>query len=380
MKSDFRIRHRDETHIDINELHISAYLGRVQIHAGNQKVVWGKGDEIHIVDMINADDYWDFFFPDYLRRRSGENMLRVNTIVGPYGWNTSLELIYAPGFTKMNFPESGPWQPPVYQALFTMLSAYPELLFTERDYHDLDDGQFAARWTQTVGRFDLGLSWYRGKLRIPSVRFIPNPGSSLFPAGTLELLNNPVTVLGFEWSTAVGQLNLRGEAARYITSDSEGRKPDVHNSKASLLLGGDINLPLHNINLNVQYQKDFVPEEKTDPMLPGFEDIMKGIALDPGLGLDPTLFEGGLLNNYYDFHLITIRLGDSFFRERFKPEIQAVYNIDSKDYMVTLKLNQELRESLNLIGIYRYLSGDSGTLFGQYKNNDYVSLRIEYLF
>ncbi len=378
LKSDFRIRHKDQTSLDINELYVSAYLGRVQIHAGNQVVLWGKGDELHIVDMLNADDYRDFFFPDYLRRRHGETMLRVNTIVGPYDWNANLELIYTPGFTKMTFPTSGPWQPPVYQALNTILQAYPSLSLSEKSYHDLDDGQFAARWTQTVGRFDLGVSWYRGKLRIPSVRFIPDPSSTISPAGIIELINNPVTVLGLEGETTLGKLNLRGEIARYITSDTDGNSPEIQNSKWSVLLGGDMDLPLHNMNLNIQYQKDFIPEDKTDPMMPGFEDIMKGIAME--FGLDPSLFEGGLLNNYYDFHLITGRLGDRFFRDRFEPEIQGVYNIDSKDYMITLKLDYELLDDLHLAGIYRYFDGDAGTIFGQFKNNDFVSLRMECYF
>lgn len=378
MKSDFRIHHTGDLNLSLNELYVSAYLGRVQIHVGNQVVVWGKGDELHIVDLINADDYWDFFFPDYLRRRSGENMLRVNTIVGPYEWNASLELIYTPGFSRMSFPTSGPWQPPVYQALNTIIDAYPTLSLSEKNYNNLDDGQFAARWTQTVGPFDLGVSWYRGKIRIPSVRFIPDSLGSFSPAGTIELLNNPVTVLGLEGGTAVGILNLRGEAARFITSDANGDTPGVQNSKWSVLLGGDMNLPLHNMNLNVQYQKDFVPEEKMNPMFPGFEDIIKEIARQ--LNLEPSLFEGGVLNNYYDVHMITARLADSFFREQFKPEIQCVYNMDAKDYMFTLKLKQKLTEGLHLTGIYRLFEGDAGTLFGQYKNNDFVSLRMEYIF
>ncbi|BFN36154.1 hypothetical protein [Fidelibacter multiformis] len=378
MKGDFRVHHTGDVNLSLNELYVSAYLGRVQIHAGNQVIVWGKGDELHILDVINADDYWDFFFPDYLRRRRGENMVRINTIIGPYDWNTNLEIVYTPGFSKMTFPASGPWQPPVYQALYTILEAYPGIVLSEESYDELEDGQLAARWTQTVGRFDLGFSVYRGKLRTPSVRFTPDPTSSPDPTGTITLLNNPVTVIGMEGGTALGKLNLRGEAGRYITADTKGNKPYIHNSKWSLLVGGDINLPIHHLNLNIQYQKDFVPEEKMNPMLPGFEDIAKGLAIQ--LGLEPALFEGGILNNYYDFHLLTTRLADSFFREQFKPEIQWVYNMEAKDYMITLKLNQKLTEGLYVTGIYRRFEGKPGTLFGQYNNNDFISLRMEYQF
>jgi len=378
MTGAFQFRDEDELVFGLEELFVSAYLGRFQLHAGKQVIVWGKGDELHIVDMINADNYWDFFFPDYIRRRTGENMFRLNMIVGPYNWNAGLELVYTPGFEKMEFPESGPWQPPVYGALNTFLEAIPQIVLNERDYSELKDGQFAARWTQTAGPVDLGLSWYRGKLRVPSVRFIPDPASSFAPAGTVELINNPVTVIGIELGTAVGKLNLRGEAARYLTSDRDGTRPDIINSKWSLLLGGDISLPVSNLNLNVQYQKDFVTDD--DPNTPGVDFIKMAQLMAPQFGIEPALFDEGVTSGYYDRHMVAARLGDSFFRDRFKPEIQYVYNVDSKDYMVTLKLSQELRESLNLIGIYRRFDGDTGTVFGQYKNNDFVSLRLEYVF
>ena len=378
MTGTFQFRDENKLVLSLEELFVSAYLGRFQLHAGKQVVVWGKGDELHIVDLINADNYWDFFFPDYLQRRTGENMLRLNMIVGPYKWNAGLELVYAPGFTKMNFPESGPWKPPVYAALDVVLDAIPQIVLNERNYDELKDGQFAARWTQTTGLLDWGMMWYRGKLRVPSVRYTPDLASSFWPAGTVELRNNPVTVIGIEFGTAMGKLNLRGEAARYLTSDRDGTKPDIINSKWSLLLGGDISLPVSNLNLNVQYQKDFVTED--DPNIPGLDFIKMAQLIAPQLGIDPALFDEGITSGYYDRNMIAVRLGDSFFRDRFKPEIQYVYNVDSKDYMVTLKLSQELRESLNLIGIYRHFQGNAGTVFGQYKNNDFVSLRLEYFF
>lgn len=374
----FQVRDEQDMVLGLEELYVSAFMGRFQLYAGKQVIVWGKGDEIHIVDMINGDNYWDFFFPEYTRRRIGENMIRLNMIVGPYNWNAGLELVYTPGFEKMEFPNSGPWQPPVYGALNTFLDAIPQLIYTEKTYNRLQDAQFAARWTQTTGPLDWGFMWYRGKLRVPSVRYTPDLLSSSIPAGTVELINNPVTVLGMELGTALGKLNLRGEGARYLTSDKDGTMADIINSKWALLLGGDISLPISNLNLNVQYQKDFVTED--DPNTPGVDFIKMAQLIAPQFGIDPALFEEGVTSGYYDRHMVAARLGDSFFRDRFKPEIQYVYNVDSKDYMITLKLSQELRESLNLIGIYRRFEGDTGTVFGQYKNNDFVSIRLEYVF
>ena len=36
------------------------------LEAGKMKLVWGKGDKLHVLDNFNADDYTDFIIPDYL--------------------------------------------------------------------------------------------------------------------------------------------------------------------------------------------------------------------------------------------------------------------------------------------------------------------------
>lgn len=60
----------------IDELTLSAYLGNFTLTAGKMKVVWGKGDKLHVIDNFNADDLSDFIIPDYLDRRISTPMIR----------------------------------------------------------------------------------------------------------------------------------------------------------------------------------------------------------------------------------------------------------------------------------------------------------------
>ena len=60
----------------IDELTLSAYLGNLTLSAGKMKVVWGKGDKLHVIDNFNADDLSDFIIPDYLDRRISTPMIR----------------------------------------------------------------------------------------------------------------------------------------------------------------------------------------------------------------------------------------------------------------------------------------------------------------
>jgi hypothetical protein len=49
-----------------------------------------------------------------------------------------------------------------------------------------------------------------------------------------------------------GRFILRGEAAYLLTGDTAGDDPLVHNNRVEYLAGFDVNLPLGNLNLNVQ--------------------------------------------------------------------------------------------------------------------------------
>lgn len=59
----------------LNELTMRVYLGDCVLSAGKLKLVWGKGDMIHVLDVFNANDLTDFTIPAYIDRRIGEPMV-----------------------------------------------------------------------------------------------------------------------------------------------------------------------------------------------------------------------------------------------------------------------------------------------------------------
>ena len=61
----------------IDEAVLRGYFGNLSLEAGKMKVVWGKGDKLHVLDNFNADDYSGFIIPDYLDRRVSTPMVRV---------------------------------------------------------------------------------------------------------------------------------------------------------------------------------------------------------------------------------------------------------------------------------------------------------------
>ena len=81
----------------------------VTLEAGKMKVVWGKGDKLHVLDNFNSDNYTDFIIPDYLDRRISTPMLR-GIISLPFA-NLNIEGVYTPLLPVDNFAASGRWTP-----------------------------------------------------------------------------------------------------------------------------------------------------------------------------------------------------------------------------------------------------------------------------
>ena len=93
----------------IDELTIHGYFDSFLLEAGKTKVVWGKGDKLHVIDNFNADDYSDFIIPDYLDRRISTPMIRgVYSL--PFA-NMQIEAVYTPFLPVDSFATDGRWTP-----------------------------------------------------------------------------------------------------------------------------------------------------------------------------------------------------------------------------------------------------------------------------
>ena len=99
----------------IDEAVLRGYFDNLTLEAGKMKVVWGKGDKLHVLDNFNADDYSDFIIPDYLDRRVSTPMIR-GVISLPFA-NMNLEGVYTPFLPVDRFATSGRWTPAQVAAL-----------------------------------------------------------------------------------------------------------------------------------------------------------------------------------------------------------------------------------------------------------------------
>ncbi|MFO7818844.1 MAG: hypothetical protein R6V17_01275, partial [Halanaerobacter sp.] len=336
----------------------------------------GKGDKLHVVDNLNGEDLTDFVNPEYLERQIGEEMLKMNYYLG----TGTLEAVYTPNFTPDKLATSGNWltdemaeinslEPVLIEQFGAVNAAGVKESLLNNSQQEIEDGQFALRYTNSKGGYDYGFSFYQGHLKRPSMdrtalAKLEDPNYDYSSAqeflNDLDLHYDDVSVLGTEMSTVLAGINSRAELAYYLTDDTDGNDPAVHNNRVAWLIGGDRDLPLHNLNLNLQVKSEYILDHEA------IED-------------NPSDIEYNQDNEYFT-NLLSLEVSDEFKKETVLPTMTLVYNLETDDYYLDNELEVELKDDTSLIMNYKLFQGDSGTDFGQFDENDYLSARLEYDF
>ncbi len=373
----------------IDEAYIRFFFSPIDILAGYTKVVWGKGDGMHVIDRLNANDYRDFINQDYLGRRVSELMLKLGVAAGETGY---FEFVYEPVFTPDLYPETGTWFPAQASKLQNQVSAAVAKLVADtynstyqsvlsatggsvqaaglaasaaaqqkqnEDHFILPDtdtllySQFAGRYTFSAAGVDLGFSDYFGFLRDPII-----DTSSLESKGTVIISYDRVNTFGLEASTVFLGFNTWMEAAYNLTSDYNNNEPMVHNNSIQYLAGLDRNLPIHNLYMNIQIIGSYIL---------GSGKIENG---------DIEYKSDGI----YTGNTLAWSVSDTFFNELLKLEFDGAYNFEHQDYMLRPKADFAVTDDLHLIALYTSFNGNADTDFGQYKNNDFAEIKFVYTF
>jgi hypothetical protein len=454
----------------IDELTMRAYLGDFVLEGGKMKVVWGKGDKLHVVDNFNANDYTDFLIPDYIDRRISEPMLRIIYNAPKKIGNTSsvrLEGIYTPFMTADRFSTSGRWTPAsytqlsdtvtgvekaqlsgawssyvtaqstyatlaslaseysaaasqylsdttnsAYAAIYTSAKAAYDAALTSAGYttaqeatavasaeatltssaasyaetlssvssfsadslypdmYQLKYGQAGARLTATTGILDWGLSYYYGHYKQPTVDWSAYIDSALKNGGTSyanpTLDYDRLQVFGAEGALTLGGFNFRGEFAYNLTDDVDGDDPWTHNNSIGWVFGFDKDIPINNINVNIQTTGTY---------------ILKNNEIDDGSfkTLDIDYNEDGKYSN----DKIILNISDSWNHEKIKPELSVIYGIERADFIVMPKITCNVADGLDIIGTGLYITNfddDSKSEFSSFLNNSFFELGMKYSF
>lgn len=442
----------------LDEFTARAYVGNAQFEAGKMRVVWGKGDKVHVLDNFNANDYTDYIIPDYIDRRISEPMFRA---VYSTNNNIKFEAVYTPMMTPDRLAGSGIWQPkasktltstvegmvkeqlatalattiktgnllptdttdPTYATILAQYEAACESLFANLqfdanslypDTNRLQYGQVGARSTFTVGPVDLGVSYYLGREKTPTanVQSIFDAtaagemldiatlmeANSLLPSGTVtsispllssykaglpELDYEVIQVFGFEGATVLfGRLNSRWEVAYNLTKDIAGDDPWIHNNSIAWVAGFDVDLPIHNINVNIQNNGKYILNN----------DKIGDAEFSPFAGINPVLaanFKASYKeydvdydpNDCYTNNKLIVNISDTWNHEKIKLDLKGIWGIERGDVLVMPNLAFNIKDDfqLNLSGLFIWCK-DSDSEFDGWEHNSFAQVGVKYTF
>lgn len=155
----------ERTHWDIREANWLYNAGDWDLRVGLGKVFWGVAESRHLVDIINQTDLVESLDEE---DKLGQPMVNLNVITGFGTWSAFV----LPYFRERTFagPQGRPGLP--------LRVAEDLAVFESGDEERHVD--FALRWQERVGNFDIGLSHFHGTGREP--RLVPTlvPGGPVF--------------------------------------------------------------------------------------------------------------------------------------------------------------------------------------------------------
>lgn len=153
-------RDAERTHADVREL-IWQHISRDwELQLGIGKVYWGVAESQHLVDIINQTDLVENIDGE---AKLGQPMINLSFIKD---WGV-FDLFILPGFRERTFPGQDGRSRSIPEV--EEQAAYES--GAENKHVD-----YAMRWSQTYGDWDVGLSHFYGTSREP--RFIPSMGPS----------------------------------------------------------------------------------------------------------------------------------------------------------------------------------------------------------
>lgn len=365
----------------IDELTLEAYLGNFVIQAGKMKVVWGKGDKLHVIDNFNANDYKDFLIPDYIDRRISEPMVRVlynaPNDAGPFTSNR-FEFIWTPFMTADRYAASGRWVPTQVNKLKERLTGIAKESIENTvsdsladnlypDLYQLKYMQAGARFTTTTGSWDWGLSYYFGRDKRASFDYKKMaPYVQKYLEGTAEeddkfIDYDFLQVFGIEAAKTFGAYNFRAEAAYNLTQDIAGDDPKIHNNSVAWVFGFDRDLPISELNINLQTQGKYILN---------YDEI------------NTTKYADTEWNTYETDNKLVLNISDNLAHGKLKPEVSAIYGFEHFDLIIMPKVTWYVSDGLEFSasGMYMQSFIESRSEFGSWHNNSFVQIAAKYTF
>jgi hypothetical protein len=241
--------------VALGETVLTAYLGAIDLSAGNLMVNWGAVDLFGVVSNFNPQDL------------STRERLPVPAVRAVWTISDTLQLegVIAPGFTPSVLPTLAGATPAPGMLPPGVTIVGQDAAVDNRPASRLENTQYGVRFTADLPLFDGGdvsASIYGGPRHTPTVFVRLNPTAQAGQFTAQAVLNYDwIHVFGLETNLLIGGIAVRGEAAYTLTQDPDGTNPMIGNPSLEGTLQADFNF--RSINFNALLNARWVRGEGT---------------------------------------------------------------------------------------------------------------------
>ena len=234
------------------------------------------------------------------------------------------------------------------------------------DMHNIKYGQYGIRLSGSAGSVDMAGQYYFGHYKTPSIDVDAMIANALAGKSLADCVHyDPVHIFGIDLGTAIAMFNLKSEFAYYMTGDFKGTDPAVHNNSIQWVMGFDVDIPLNNINVNIQ---------NLGAWTLGFKKVKENNKRGK-FDMDWNTAEKSTNNK------LIVNISDSWLHENLTDSVTCIWGIEHNDFVVMPKLRYRIKDELYVEGTGAYIyAANKKSEFSNWKNNHFVQASMEYRF
>jgi hypothetical protein len=233
-------------------------------------------------------------------------------------------------------------------------SPVPTTVMSDAMRRDLSMSQVGLRLETGLSGVDIGLQYWYGFNRLPTVDRAALPAALATGAGTV-LEYDRLNHFGADFAAVLWDIGVRGEVAVNVTKDLKGDDPEVRNGTFEWAAGADRDVL--GISANLQAKQVF--------LLGADERAASGDA-DEGLADIATT--------------LSLSLKESFIRDTLELELIVVWGVEESEGLLLPSASLDVNDDLHFRVLGRYFFGPSDGTFGEYEDSSDVEFSVRYVF
>ncbi|PIE70667.1 MAG: hypothetical protein CSA22_06620 [Deltaproteobacteria bacterium] len=336
----------------LHEAYLTVEGTSADVFIGKKMVRWGTGDGVNPLDLINPQDH-----RDPLASGRGDNRLAVLLVQGIVSLpapapiqELSLEAVAVPLATITALAAAGSAFEPA--ALREIRAAEQQgvlhLVKPEKPERWFADGKYGLRLTATAAGWDLGLAGYFGVKNTPVFTGEVDADHRL----RLRPVHPRIRAVGVSFAKGIHRTTLRGELAikpRYpLQKAATGLPGYSRRTRIEGVVGVDRTFGLSRY-LNLQYFAEAIPEND------------------------------GVTGRRYS-HGLTVACSDLFLNDDVKLGVSGVAGFSGQGCVVQPYGEYYMGDNWLLAVSFFLFYGDETERYGQFAEQDFISLRLRYSF